>query len=85
MSIKSWLENIAKSFQPKYDEIRAWKFTPAQQELVDSIWANLGPTIQKSLWALITIVITRYGPETGQKLFQSILDNLKKQGVEIGA
>jgi len=47
------------------------------------VWELLGPSIQKALWALVTIIISKYGPEVGQRLFQSILDNLKKQGVEV--
>ena len=83
MSVKAWLQGVAGWFQPKYNEIKSWKWTPAQQELIDSIWEVLSPTIQKALWGLITIIITKYGPEVGQRLFQSILDSLKKQGVDI--
>lgn len=81
----NWLKSLYDklNFQGRYDKIKSMKWTPAQQELIDAVWANLGPTMQKALWALITIIITKYGPEVGQKLFQSILDNLKKQGVDV--
>jgi hypothetical protein len=81
----NWLKDLyAKlSFQSRYDRLKAMKWTPAQQQMIDEIWELLGPSIQKALWALVTIIISKYGPEVGQRLFQSILDNLKKQGVEV--
>jgi hypothetical protein len=81
----NWLKELyAKlAFQNRYDQIKAMKWTPAQQQMIDDVWELLGPSIQKALWALVTIIISKYGPEVGQKLFQSILDNLKKQGVEV--
>jgi hypothetical protein len=83
MSLKSWLSEIASSFQPAADKVKSLKWNPVQQELIDLIWSKMGPTLQAALWALVTIIIKKYGPEVGQKLFQSILDNLKKQGVEV--
>jgi len=80
MDIKAWLLKVSKVFQPKYDEIKAWNWTPAQQELVDKVWANLSPTIQKALWALITLIVTKYGASAGQELLAIVLAEIKKRG-----
>ena len=85
MDIKAWLLKIANSFQPKYDEIKSWKWTPAQQELIDSIWANLGPTLQKALWSLVALILAKYGPATAQSILAKVLDALKKEGIELEA
>lgn len=80
MSIVDTLKKIAGWFQPNYDALKAMKWSPAQQELIDSIWDNLAPTIQKALWSLVALILAKYGPEAAQSLLATVLSEIRKKG-----
>ena len=80
MNLISWLKEVAGSFQPAYDKIKAWKLTPAQEALLDSIWKNLSPALQKTLWAFVALIFTKYGPDAAKKILESILSGIKREG-----
>lgn len=78
-----WLKKIYEwcNFQNRYDAIKGWKLSPAQQKLSDMVWKNLSPNIQKALWALITIIITKYGEDAGIALWEKFLVSIKNEGL----
>ena len=77
MSLKSFLENIAKSFQPTYDKIKAWKLPPQVDKLFDEIWKELPKKIQNALWDLVKKIYDEYGEELAIALLASLLPILK--------
>ena len=79
MSIKSWLQEISQVFQPTADKIKALKWSPAQQQVVTAIWESLGPTLQKSLWAFISLILAKYGPDAAKAILENVLNSIKKQ------
>ncbi len=80
-----WLKELYEklAFQKRYDFFKNLKWTAAQQELIDSIWANLGPTLQKALWSLVALILAKYGPQTAQSIFASVLSAMKKEGIDL--
>lgn len=84
MSIKTWLQRIAGSFQPAYDQIAAWDLPPAVKDTLDAVWPLLGASIQKSLFEFVKKVYNDYGPDAGKKLLDSLLKAIKKFVEDIG-
>jgi len=81
--MKAMLSKIAGWFQPKYDEIKSWELSAEQKKLLNDVWEKLSPTIKKSLWALVTLILTKYGPEIAKALLEAILKSLEKEGITI--
>ena len=83
----NWLKALYEklSFQRRYDDIKSWCWTKEQQKLIEEIWANLGPTLQKALWSLVALILAKYGPATAQSIFAKVLDLLKKEGIDLEA
>ena len=81
----NWLKELyAKlAFQNRYDEIKSWKLNAQQQALVDTIWNNLSPTLQKALYAFIALLLSKYGPEVAKKILESVLTAVNKEGIVI--
>ena len=85
MSLKSWLQEIAGSFQPAATKIRSWKLSPQQEALMNEVWDNLSPTIQKALWAFIALILSKYGPDAAKKILENVMNSINKQGIDLKA
>ena len=80
MNIVKWLSNIAGSFQPAYDKVKALKFPPEVDKLIDSMWAGLGKDLQDSIWNFLKVVVEKYGEEAAKELLRRILEGIKAKG-----
>jgi len=78
MSIKEWLNKIAKSFQPAYDKIKGLKLPKEIDNMLDLIWDNLSPALQNALWKFIENLIREYGEEKAREMLELIIPRMAK-------
>jgi len=77
VNIKKWLQNIADSFQPAADRIRAWKLSPEIDELLDKVWMALPKTVQDAAFKFIMSIYNKYGKEKAAKIIADIVRALR--------
>lgn len=81
MDIKKWLLNIANSFQPAYDKIKAWELSPSLEKAFDEIWDKLPKALQDAAFKFLKEAYDKYGEEYAKKLLEKVLEwfkNIKK-------
>ena len=74
MDIKAWLQNIASSFQPAYDKIKAWHLSPEVDSLLEEIWKQIPKAWQDMVYKELKKLYEEKGVEVAEKLLKKFIE-----------
>jgi len=75
--IKDWLNDVALSFQPAYDRIKAWKLSPEVDALLDKVWSVIPVALQEAVFRFVKEVYDKYGKELAEDLLKRLIEAIK--------
>lgn len=76
--IKDALLKIAGWFQPTYDAIDKFDFSPEVKAKLNQIWLNLPVSIQTAIWKMIKDIADKYGDDLAQIILKQVIDALSR-------